>query len=188
MDHMIQVGRIFDAEDLIEVNQAHIMDDPEAVGVAGVELLETFAKGGARVSIPKITDLRGVNVDYYYLLGQREEMAQLEARLMRSMTDLGILMANTCINYQAIIPPVRGERTDAKRMDIVDTFEATGGKVLVGTCFYNGFAREIREANNWWRLLSTSAKIVNNLGGYGYQAALKSMENCIASAVAGEIV
>lgn len=72
---MIQVGRIFDAEDLIEVNQAHIMDDPEAVGVAGVELIETFAKGGARVSIPKITDLRSVNVDYYYLLGQREEVA-----------------------------------------------------------------------------------------------------------------
>ncbi|MCB2125194.1 MAG: hypothetical protein KDD97_06200, partial [Rhodobacteraceae bacterium] len=63
-----------------------------------------------------------------------------------------------------------------------------GGKVLVGTCFYNGFAREIREANNWTRLLSNSAKIVNILGGYGYQPALTSMENCIASAVAGEIV
>ena len=386
MDHMIQVGRMFDAEDLVEVNQAHIMGDPEAVGVAGVELLETFAKGGARVSIPTITDPRGVDLDYYSPLGQSEEMAKLETRIVQSMTGLGILMTNTCINYQTIMPPVRGEHVafgdtgvviysnsvcgarsnfeggpsalaagltgrtpryglhldekrqatrryrvteqprdlvdwgvlgaavgrmagsywqvpviegletvptsdeikhmgaamaswgstplfhavgitpeaetladvrgqdlpveevsseilgalrssfgargekldvvvfaapqlslielqqlaglskdkafrvpvyactspqvfpDAKRMGIVDTFEAAGGKVLVGTCFYNGFAREIREANNWTRLLSNSAKIVNILGGYGYQPALTSMENCIASAVAGEIV
>jgi cbb3-type cytochrome c oxidase subunit III len=49
-------------------------------------------------------------------------------------------------------------------------------------------AREISEANGWRRLLSNSAKIVNILGGYGYQPALASMEQCVASAIAGEIV
>jgi hypothetical protein len=53
---------------------------------------------------------------------------------------------------------------------------------------YNQYAREIGEANGWVRLLSNSAKIVNILGGYGYQPALASMADCVAAAIAGEIV
>jgi predicted aconitase len=77
---------------------------------------------------------------------------------------------------------------DASRMGLVQIIEASGGKVLQGTCFYQQYAREIGEANGWKRLLSNSAKIVNILGGYGYQPALATMEDCVASAVAGEIV
>ena len=77
-----------------------------------------------------------------------------------------------------------GELDRAQR----DRIEASGAKVLSGTCFYNQYAREIGEANGWTRLLSNSAKIVNILGGYGYEPALASMEECIASACAGKIV
>ncbi len=73
-------------------------------------------------------------------------------------------------------------------MGYVDTIEAFGAKVLKGTCFYQQYAREIGEANGWKRLLSNSAKIVNILGGYGYAPALASMEDCIASAIAGKVV
>ena len=78
--------------------------------------------------------------------------------------------------------------SDASRMKLIDQIEKTGAKVLEGTCFYNQYAREIGLANGWKRLMSNSAKIVNILGGYGYEPSLSSMENCIASAVAGEIV
>ena len=67
-------------------------------------------------------------------------------------------------------------------------YKADSGKVLEGTCFYNQYASEIREANGWNRLLSNSAKIVNILGGYGYQPALAAMDDCIESACRGEIV
>ena len=77
---------------------------------------------------------------------------------------------------------------DATRMGLVETIETAGGKVLQGTCFYQQYAREIGEANGWKTLLSNSAKIVNILGGYGYQPALRSMEECIAAAEKGEIV
>jgi hypothetical protein len=60
--------------------------------------------------------------------------------------------------------------------------------VLEGTCFYQQCAREIGEANGWKKLMSNSAKIVNILGGYGYEPKLASMERCIAAAVAGEVV
>jgi hypothetical protein len=77
---------------------------------------------------------------------------------------------------------------DATRLGLVERIEASGAKVLRGTCFYNQYAREIGEANGWVRLLSNSPKIVNILGGYGYRPALATMEDCVASAVLGRIV
>lgn len=389
--HQLQVGRMFDAEDTVEVSQAHMMADPESLGVAGVALFESFAalpELERRVAIPMITDPRGVDLNYYRPLGQTEAMADLERHFTAACRKLGILLTDTCINYQTIMPPVlgdhvaygdtgvviysnsvcgarsnfeggpsalaagltgrtpryglhldrhrlatrrfvvrrqpkgltdwgvlgavigrkagsywaipviegletvptsdeikhmgasmasygstplfhvigitpecqtladvggdkltaenigqadidelvqpfgatgekvdvvvfaapqlslvemqqladfcRGQRihektdmlvctpasvfADAARMGLVEDIESFGAKVLVGTCFYQQYAREIGEANGWKRLLSNSAKIVNILGGYGYAPALASMEDCIASAVAGEIV
>ena len=77
---------------------------------------------------------------------------------------------------------------DAVSMGYVAKIEALAGRILVGTCFSQQYAREIGEANGWKRLLSNSAKIVNILGGYGYQPALASMEACIESAEKGRIV
>ncbi len=386
IDHQVKVGEMFDAADLVPVSQAHMMADPEALGDAGVSLLEKLAAYGDKVSVPTITDPRGVDLNYYHPLGQTEEMADLDRRTIAACTRMGLLMTNTCVNYQTIMAPVLGEHVafgdtgvviysnsacgartnfeggpsalaagltgrtpryglhldqnrratrrfrvseqpgdlmewgllgavagrkagsywevpaiegleitptsdqmkhlgaamasfgstplfhligitpeaqrpedvgtdqlspetltkddmdairsqfggkgdkldvvvfaapqlsvvemqqvaelchgktmtvplivctspqvygDASRMGLVEMIENSGGKVLEGTCFYNQFAKEIGEANGWKRLLSNSAKIVNILGGYGYEPALATMERCIASAVAGEIV
>ncbi|HRY07405.1 MAG TPA: aconitase X catalytic domain-containing protein [Hyphomicrobiaceae bacterium] len=386
IDHQVKVGRMFDALDLVPVSQAHMMVDPESVGDAGVSFLERLAATGAKVAIPMITDPRGVDLNYYHPLGQSEEMANLDRRTIAACSAMGILMTNTCINYQTIMPPVKGDHVafgdtgvviysnsvcgarsnfeggpsalaagltgrtpryglhldekrqatrlfvvdeppreltdwgvlgavigrmvgsywevpviegieavptsdelkhmgaamasygstplfhivgitpeaptlaavggnaltvehvtkddltalrsrfgskgdkidvvvfaapqlslvemqalsrlcsgkklkvptlvctspqvyaDATRMKLVAEIEGAGAKVLEGTCFYNQYAREIGEANGWTRLLSNSAKIVNILGGYGYQPALASMEECVAAALAGEIV
>ncbi|MFT7673689.1 MAG: putative aconitase [Gammaproteobacteria bacterium] len=391
IEHQIQIGRMFDAEDTVAVSQAHMMADPESIGGAGVEFFENFAKLPEierQVLIPMITDPRGVDLNYYDPLGQTEEMANLERRFIKACENLNIMMTNTCINYQTVMPPVLGDHVaygdtgvviysnsvcgarsnfeggpsalaagltgrtpryglhldqhrratkrfivshqpkgltdwgvlgavigrksgsywevpviegiesvptsdDLKHMgaamasygstplfhivgitpecqtladvdgeklkpeqinqgdldtlmepfsakgeqvDVVvfaapqlslvemqtvarlcrdrkrhpDTaflvctpasvyadsntmgynkaIEDFGGRVLQGTCFYQQYAREIGEANGWKRLLSNSTKIVNILGGYGYLPALASMEDCIDSAVAGEIV
>ncbi len=390
MQHMLQVGEMFDAPDLVAVSQAHMMADPESLGEAGVRFLESLAgapEPERRVAVPMITDPRGVDLDYYRPLGQTEAMADLERRTIAACGRLGILMTNTCINNQTVMPPVRGEHVafgdtgvviycnsvlgarsnfeggpsaiaagltgrtpryglhldenrratcrfvvrrqpreltewgvlgafigrlagsywavpaveglqgvptsdelkhfgaamasfgstplfhligitpeaptldavcegsppaarevtdddlatlragfgsrgdkvdvvvfaapqlsllemsrvadlldgrrvatalivctsptvaaDCLRLGIIERIERCGGKVLQGTCFYNQYAREIGIANGWTRLLSNSAKIVNILGGYGYRPALASMEDCVASAIAGEIV
>ncbi len=389
--HQMQVGQMFDAPDMVEVGQAHMMADPESLGDAGVQFLERFAElpeAERRVAIPMITDPRGVDLSYYDPLGQTEEMANLERRFIAACKKLGIILTDTCINYQTIMPPVLGEHVaygdtgvviysnsvcgarsnfeggpsalaagltgrtpryglhldehrratrryavriepkdltdwgvlgavigrkagsywevpviegiehvpssdelkhfgaamasfgstplfhiagitpecrtlgdvggealgaeditaddisalrrpfgakgekvdvvvfaapqlsivemqqvadlcrgrtinngtamivctattvyaDARRLGYVEAIEAFGGRVLQGTCFYQQYAREIGEANGWKRLLSNSTKIVNILGGYGYSPALASMEECVASAAAGEIV
>ena len=388
MEHQLQVGRMFDAEDMVTVSQAHMMADPESLGESGVQFAEKMAKDDARVCIPMITDPRGVDLACYEPLGQTEQMADLERRFIAACQTMGIMMTNTCINYQTIMPPVFGDHvafgdtgvviysnsvcgarsnfeggpsalaagltgrtpryglhldekrqatkryvvssnprdlmewgvlgatigrmagsywevpviegieeaptsdqlkhfgaamasygstplfhivgitpecrkltdvggktlnptsvtgemldalkqpftaigdpldvvvfaapqlslvemaelanlcdgrqraettdvivctsaqvySDAVSMGYVKQIESFGGRVLVGTCFYQQYAREIGEANGWTRLLSNSAKIVNILGGYGYQPALASMQACVASAEKGVIL
>jgi predicted aconitase len=392
MDHMIQVGRFFDAEDFVPVTQAHIMADTESLGEAGVAFLEQIAAQPIEqrtVRIPMITDPRGIDFCHYKRLKQTDLMASLEQRTIDAFEAMGILMTNTCINYQTIMPPVRGEHlafgdtgvviycnsvlgaysnfeggpsalaagltgrtpryalhleqnrkatkryqvthqpkslsdwgalggivggragsywevpviegietqpgsdemkhmgaamasfgsiplfhivgvtpeaptldavcapddleietiteqdfetffarfggkgdkvdvvvfsapqlslmemqsiaalldgqkihkdtsllavtspvvaADARRMGITQRIESSGALVLEGMCFYQSYAREMGEANGWKRLMSNSAKLVNIIGGYGYQPTLSSMEDCVASAIAGEIV
>lgn len=391
VEHQVQIGNMFDAPDMVKVSQAHMMADPESLGLAGIELVERFAalpETQRRVAIPMITDPRGVDLNYYDPLGQTEAMANLERRFIFACRSMGIVMTNTCINYQTVMPPVRGDHVaygdtgvviysnsfcgarsnfeggpsalaagltgytpryglhldenrvatrrfvieqtpkeltewgvlgavigqrtgsyweipvlegiervptsdeakhmgaamasygstplfhivgitpecekltdvngcklpiehikkqdvaalysalgavgekvdvvvfaapqlsllemqsvarlcrgkkihrntsmlvctpasvyvDAKEAGYIADIETFGARVLQGTCFYQQYAREIGEANGWKRLLSNSTKIVNILGGYGYQPALASMLKCVDAAVAGEIV
>ena len=392
MRHIMEVGRFFDAEDLVEVTQAHIMADTESLGEAGVRFLEDFAglpESQRLVRIPMITDPRGIDFKHYKTLQQTDEIAKLEQRAIDAFIALGILMTDTCINYQTISPPSRGEHlafgdtgvviycnsvlgarsnfeggpsalaagltgrtpryglhldssrratrrfrtaiqpsslsdwgalgaivgrqsgsywevpviegirstpssdqlkhmgaamasygsiplfhlvgitpeapeinsvcdpstlpnsiinepdiedfygqygasgekvdvvvfsapqlslfelsdvatlldgkrihkntallavtspsvyADAKRFGIVEKIERSGALVLNGMCFYQSYAREMGLANGWRRLLTNSAKLTNIIGGYGYQPTLASMEVCVNSAIAGEVL
>jgi predicted aconitase len=112
MRHQIAVGEFFDAPDFVPVGQAHIMADTESLGEAGVAWLEGLAalpQDQRRVRIPTITDPRGLDFDSYKRLKQTDAMADIEARAIHAFEALGVLMTNTCINYQTILPPVRGE-------------------------------------------------------------------------------
>ncbi len=392
MQQILRVGNFFDATDTVPISQVHLMADPESLGPASVDFLEDFARCPAeerKVQVPSITDPRGVDFSAYKRLGQTEEMAALECRMIGALEAFGFMMTNTCINYQTICPPVFGEhiafgdtgssiyansvqgartnfeggpsalaaaltgrtarygfhldqhrlgrclyevrfcpsdlaewgalgalvgremgsywevpvlvgidrtptsdelkqfgaalasfgstplfhmvgvtpeasalndvfdgppprakrlnnadvealiesyqpaddqldvvvfagpqlslmemntlagllagnvvhqdvtliattspeiKTAATRMGLVKKIEAAGGMVLEGVCFYQMYAREIGEANGWKRLMSNSAKLVNILGGYGYEPVLASMESCVESAVQGRIV
>ena len=76
IDHQLKVGSFFDATDMVSVSQAHMMADPESVGEAGVDFMESIANDGGRVAIPMITDPRGVDLNYYHPLGQTEDYGQ----------------------------------------------------------------------------------------------------------------
>ena len=112
MSHQLQVGRFFDAEDFVPVTQAHIMGDTESLGRSGVAFLERLAMAAMderRVRIPTITDPRGLDFSTYRRLGQSEEMADLERRASAAFESFGVLMTNTCINYQTVFPATRNE-------------------------------------------------------------------------------
>lgn len=112
IEHQIKVGTYLGAEDFVPVSQAHIMADTESLGAAGVEWLETMAKLPAaerRVRIPTITDPRGTDFANAHKLKHQPWMLDLEKRAIAAFEALGVLMTDTCINYQTIMPPVRSE-------------------------------------------------------------------------------
>jgi predicted aconitase len=112
IEHQLRVGRYLGASDFVRVSQAHIMADTESLGVAGVEWLERLAAlpdDERRVRIPTITDPRGTDFAAAARLKQQEWMLALERRAIAAFQSLGVLMTDTCINYQTIMPAVRGE-------------------------------------------------------------------------------
>jgi len=112
IEHQIRVGRYFGARDFVRVSQAHVMADTESLGVAGVEWLERMANlppEHRRVRIPTITDPRGTDFAAAQRLGHKPWMLDLERRAIVAFEALGVLMTDTCINYQTIMPPVSGE-------------------------------------------------------------------------------
>src|SRR5580700_10117388 len=112
IEHQIKVGDYLGAEDFVPVVQAHIMADTESLGVAGVEWLEHWTalpKDQRRVRVPTITDPRGTDFAAAARLKQQEWMLARERRAIAAFEALGVLMTDTCINYQTIMPPVLGE-------------------------------------------------------------------------------
>ena len=110
--HQVGVGEFFDAADFVAVSQAHIMADTESLGEAGVRFLERLAaapENERRARVPTITDPRGIDFAIYRRLGQSDWMAALERRAINALRAFGVLMTDTCINYQTIMAPVRGD-------------------------------------------------------------------------------
>jgi predicted aconitase len=388
IEHQIAVGGYLGARDFAPVTQAHIMADTESLGDAGIAWLErwaSFPEAQRRVRVPTITDPRGTDFAAASRLRQQPWMLERERRAVAAFEALGVLMTDTCINYQTIMPPVLGEhvaygdtgvviycnsvlgarsnfeggpsalaagltgrtprygyhleekrrptlridvtwtprdlndwgalggvvgqlagdywqvpvlsglervpgsdemkhfgaaaashgslalfhmagitpearrlqdlgdidglprhaitentirnfqqryagngdgvdlivfsapqlsivemrqlaellrgrqaripllaitspqvKPDADRMGLTRTIEAAGGMVLSGMCFYQSYAREMAEANQWRRLATNSAKLVNIIGGYGYRPVLLSMEACVELACTGK--
>lgn len=112
IEHQIQVGDYFGAEDFVEVTQAHIMADTESLGESGVKWLEEMALedgGRARVRVPTITDPRGTDFAKAKVLKQPERFLELERRTIAAFQKLGVSLTDTCINYQTIQAPTRNE-------------------------------------------------------------------------------
>jgi predicted aconitase len=112
IEHQVKVGRYLGAADFVPVTQAHIMADTESLGLAGVEWLERWASlphEQRRVRVPTITDPRGTDFAHAARLKHQDWMLERERRAIAAFEALGVLMTDTCINYQTIMPPVRGE-------------------------------------------------------------------------------
>lgn len=111
LEHQVKVGDFFDAADFVPVTQAHIMADTESLGQAGVEWVESLTRDepSARVRVPTIMDPRGTDFAKAAVLKHPGWILDLERRAIEAFRRLGIMMTDTCINYQTIQAPARGE-------------------------------------------------------------------------------
>jgi predicted aconitase len=109
LEHQVQVGGFFGAPDFVPVTQAHVMADTESLGEAGVRWLESLGEAGGRVRVPTITDPRGTDFAKAAVLRQPGFALELERRAIAAFRRVAILLTDTCINYQTIQAPARGE-------------------------------------------------------------------------------
>jgi len=109
IEHQIKVGEFFGAADFVPVTQAHIMADTESLGEAGVRWLESLGADGGAVRVPTITDPRGTDFAKAGVLKQPVWALSLERRAIEALERLRVMLTDTCINYQTIQAPARGE-------------------------------------------------------------------------------
>lgn len=112
LEHQKKIGNFFDAKKFVEINQVHIMADTEALGFSGISFLESFLKEkkiDREVWVPTITDPRGADFNSYKKIKQPKKFLDMEARAIKAFKSLGVMMTDTCINYQVFMPPVLGE-------------------------------------------------------------------------------
>jgi predicted aconitase len=109
LEHQIKVGDFFGAADFVPVTQAHIMADTESLGEPGIAWLESLAREKGRVRVPTITDPRGTDFTKVGVLKHPGWIVDMERRAIEAFKKLGVLMTDTCINYQTIQAPARGE-------------------------------------------------------------------------------
>jgi predicted aconitase len=108
----IAVGEFFDAPDFVEVSQVHICADTEALGASGVAFLEQLAGAPPekrRVMVPTVTDPRGADFRRFGRINHPGWIVDLERRAADALAALGMILTDTCINYQSVLPPVHGE-------------------------------------------------------------------------------
>src|SRR2546425_2515170 len=127
LEHQIKVGDFFGAEDFVPVTQAHIMADTESLGEAGVRWLESLAQDSGAMRVPTITDPRGTDFAKAAVLKQPAAAVNLERRAIEAFKRLGVLLTDTCINYQTIQAPARGEHVAFGDTGVVIYANSVGG-------------------------------------------------------------
>jgi predicted aconitase len=77
--------------------------------VAWLERLAALPEAERRVRVPTMTDPRGTDFTASAKLRQQDWMVGLEHRAVAAFEALGVLMTDTCVTYQTIMPPLLGE-------------------------------------------------------------------------------
>ncbi len=75
-----------------------------------------------------------------------------------------------------------------ERLGVQAIIEAAGGHLVHGHDFFATYAREIREAHGWERMMTHSVKMTNICEGYGYKPTPASIARCVESAIAGRVL
>ena len=104
-----KVGEFFGANRFVEINSAHLMAEIECMGEPALGWVERLADSGQRCAVQTSCNPRSVDFEQWRDLGQDEQEYQLEVRLSGALERLGVVVLDTCINYQTLSQPAFGE-------------------------------------------------------------------------------
>jgi predicted aconitase len=109
LESQVAVGDFFAADRFVPVASVHLMAEIESMGEAGLRWVEDLAAFGQQARVPATCNPRSVDVQRWEVLGQSRQQVDLELRLSRALERLGVMVVDTCINYQTFNPPRFGE-------------------------------------------------------------------------------
>lgn len=104
----------------------------------------------------------------------RQLAGLLEGRRVHSRTTL---LLTTSAEVKAL----------ADRLGYTRVVEASGARVLVGTCYYIMTPRELARLHGFRTLVTDSAKLANIIAAYGYNPIFRPTAECVDAAVTGRI-
>jgi predicted aconitase len=109
LELQIEVGKFFGARRLVPVSNVHMMGDIEVMGDSGKAFLERMSERGAHCAVPTTTNARCIDFDYVEKLRQDPNEAAKERQLIAYLRRMDVVTADTCINYQTLYQPHKGE-------------------------------------------------------------------------------
>lgn len=109
LELQLEVGEFYGAERLVSVSNVHMMGDVEVMGDGGLGFMRRMAELGARCVVNTTTNARCFDFDYVEHLNQDAGTAEKERELISLLQSMGVMTADTCINYQYLYQPHLGE-------------------------------------------------------------------------------
>jgi predicted aconitase len=109
MEIVTKVGDAVDAGSLVPIKSAHVLAHYSSLHEAGVEVLERFARGGGKFSVPTTVDPASIDLKNWRTFGIGEEYARQQFRLCQAYAELGGIPCWTCVQYQVCNFPKPGE-------------------------------------------------------------------------------
>lgn len=105
----LEVASFYGADAMVRVSSSHVMGDMEVLGRSGKQFIDGCADEKIRVAVPTTTNARCVDFSFSTRLRQPESFVADEKSLRESLAELGLLLTDTCTNYQTVSQPRFGE-------------------------------------------------------------------------------
>ncbi len=110
MEILVALGEIFGADRMVKIGSAQISGvSYHNLGDAGLEYLETLAKGGGRARVMATLNPAGMDLENWEALGIDEDFAGKQSHIIDTYERLGIIPSCTCTPYLIGNMPLYGE-------------------------------------------------------------------------------
>ena len=110
MELVTALGKIYGAEDLIDITSAHLSGASyKTIGDGGLKYLEDMAAGGAKVTVPSTLNPLGMDRTRWREMHISEEFAEKQLRIIDLYGQMGIRTTCSCTPYVGPNVPSMGD-------------------------------------------------------------------------------
>ena len=110
MELVTALGKIYGAENLIDITSAHLSGASyKTIGDGGLKYLEDMAAGGAKVSVPSTLNPVGMDRTRWREMHISEEFAKKQLRIIDLYGSMGIATTCSCTPYTGANVPKTGD-------------------------------------------------------------------------------